>query len=63
MPPGAAADNIANALKQLQKDSQQQQALVKHVKSIEAKLNALEGSVLTAGKATFRGITRDQADV
>ncbi|KAL0047178.1 hypothetical protein WJX82_008722 [Trebouxia sp. C0006] len=45
----AAASDIAHALQQLQKDSQQQQVITKHVKSIEAKLNALEGSVLTAG--------------
>ena len=50
MSPSAASDRIASALQQLQKDSQQQQAMVKHIKSIEAKLNALEGSVLTAGK-------------
>lgn len=40
---------MASALQQLQRDSQQQQIVVKHVKSIEAKLNALEGSVVTAG--------------
>ena len=50
MSPSAASDKIAIALQQLQKDSQQQQAMVKHIKSIEAKLNALEGSVLTAGE-------------
>ncbi|KAL0033584.1 hypothetical protein WJX79_005150 [Trebouxia sp. C0005] len=49
MSPTAASDSIAHALQQLQKDSQQQQVITKHVKSIEAKLNALEGSVLTAG--------------
>ena len=48
----AAASDIAHALQQLQKDSQQQQVITKHVKSIEAKLNALEGSVLTAGEST-----------
>ena len=53
MSPSAASDRIASALQQLQKDSQQQQAIVKHVKSIEAKLNALEGSVLTAGKINY----------
>ncbi len=50
MSPTAASDSIAHALQQLQKDSQQQQVITKHVKSIEAKLNALEGSVLTAGE-------------
>ncbi|DBB01005.1 hypothetical protein WJX77_011002 [Trebouxia sp. C0004] len=49
MSPTTASDSIAHALQQLQKDSQQQQVITKHVKSIEAKLNALEGSVLTAG--------------
>ena len=49
MTPTAAADSMASALQQLQRDSQQQQIVVKHVKSIEAKLNALEGSVVTAG--------------
>ncbi len=52
MSPAAASDSIAHALQQLQKDSQQQQVITKHVKSIEAKLNALEGSVLTAGEST-----------
>ena len=49
MTPSAAADSMASALQQLQQDSQQQQIIIKHVKSIEAKLNALEGSVITAG--------------
>lgn len=52
MSPTAASDSIAHALQQLQKDSQQQQVITKHVKSIEAKLNALEGSVLTAGEGS-----------
>jgi len=52
MSPAAASDSIAHALQQLQKDSQQQQVITKHVKSIEAKLNALEGSVLTAGESS-----------
>lgn len=52
MSPAAASDSIAHALQQLQKDSQQQQVITKHVKSIEAKLNALEGSVLTAGEGS-----------
>ena len=51
MSPTATSDSIAHALQQLQKDSQQQQVITKHVKSIEVKLNALEGSVLTAGKS------------
>lgn len=49
MTPTTAADSVASALQQLQRDSQQQHLIVKHVKSIEAKLNALEGSVVTAG--------------
>ena len=49
MTPSSAADNVASALQQLQRDSQQQQIITKHVKSVEAKLNALEGSVVTAG--------------
>ncbi|KAL3147608.1 hypothetical protein ABBQ38_014660 [Trebouxia sp. C0009 RCD-2024] len=49
MTPSAAADSVATALQQLQRDSQQQQIIMKHVKSIEGKLNALEGSVVTAG--------------
>lgn len=49
MTPTSAADSVASALQQLQRDSQQQQLIVKHVRSIEAKLNALEGSVVTAG--------------
>ena len=49
MTPTLAADSVALALQQLQRDSQQQQIIAKHVKSIEAKLNALEGSVVTAG--------------
>lgn len=49
MSPDAAAGSVASALQQLQKDSQQQKITSKHVKGIEAKLNALEGSVLTAG--------------
>ena len=49
MTPTSAANSVALALQQLQQDSQQQQIIVKHVKSIEAKLHALEGSVVTAG--------------
>ena len=54
MTPTLAADSTALALQQLQRDSQQQQIIAKHVKSIEAKLNALEGSVVTAGKSAAR---------
>ena len=50
MTPTLAADSVALALQQLQRDSQQQQIIAKHVKGIEAKLNALEGSVVTAGE-------------
>ena len=50
MSPHAAAESITSALQQLQKDSQQQLMIAKHVRGIEAKVNALEGSVLTAGR-------------
>ena len=50
MSPHAAAESITSALQQLQKDSQQQLMIAKHVRGIEAKVNALEGSILTAGR-------------
>ena len=56
MSPVAAAEQIASALEQLQKDSQQQLMVAKHVKTIEAKLNALEGSVLSAGRSLLMQI-------
>lgn len=54
MSPSLAADTVATALQQLQRDSQQNQIIIKHVKIIEAKLNALEGSVVTAGTLAFK---------
>ena len=53
MTPSTAADQVASALQQLQRDSQQQRLIVQHVKSIEAKLNTFEGSILTAGSSAL----------
>ena len=63
MSPAAAAESIANAVQELQKHSQQQQIVAKHVKSIEAKLSALEGSMLTAGNLPHIPPLDDQSNL